>query len=154
MLLPSLIGDRLPSRRILLAHVLHLQLEETILWVDWEVALVDRLHLPQFEYTFFELLLNDIHSLEDSVAQASWIDSGVGAGTPPDELDVAVSSAAPVLKNFCESRVVRQDRGGLIGRGGAEMVTRLESIHALMEGSLEDMTTVGHLHYLVYVPST
>ena len=83
MILPSLIGDRLPGRRILLAHVLQFQLEETVLWVDWEVALVDGLHLPKFENTFFELFLDDIHSFEHCITQASWIYSGVGAGTLP-----------------------------------------------------------------------
>ena len=50
-----------------------------------------------------------------------------------NELDVAMSSAAPVLENFRESGMTRKDRGRLVGKSGTKVVARSQAVHALAE---------------------
>ena len=70
----------------------------------------------------------------------------------PNELDMTVSSAAPVLEYFRESRMTRQDGGGFIGRSRSEVIARSQSIHALMEGCLVDSLAVHQLNYFLELP--
>ena len=72
----------------------------------------------------------------------------------PNEVDVAVSSSTPLLKNFCKSRVVRQDRGWFIGRGDALVIESFQSVHALVEGRLLDPIKISQIYNLVQAPCT
>ena len=69
-----------------------------------------------------------------------------------NELDVAMSSAAPVLEDFRESGMARQDRGGFVGGSGPKVVTRSQAVHALVESRLVDSVTVRQLDHFVELP--
>ena len=69
-----------------------------------------------------------------------------------NELDVTVSSAAPVLEYFRESGVTRQDGGGFISKSRSEVVARSQSIHALMERCPVDSLAVHQLNHFLELP--
>ena len=136
------------------AHVFKLDLKESVLWSRLEVGIFQGLYVSKFQDTLFKFFPDDIASLEHSIAQASWVDSGTGARVFTHELDMAVTPLAPFLKNLRKRRVARQDRGGLVGWSGSEVVTRLQAVHALVKGGLVDSVPVGQLDHFFQVPST
>ena len=69
-----------------------------------------------------------------------------------NELDVAMSSAAPVLEDFRESGMARQDRGGFVGGSGPEVITRSQAVHALVERCFVDSVTVHQLNHFFELP--
>ena len=72
----------------------------------------------------------------------------------PNELDLAMSSAAPFLKNLREGRMARQDRCGFVRWRGAELVARRQALHTLVECCLNNSVTIRHLDHLVEVPGS
>ena len=69
-----------------------------------------------------------------------------------NDLDVAMASAAPVLKNFRKGGMSRKDRDRSVCRSGTKVVARSQAVHALVETRFVDSGTISHLDHFVELP--